>query len=308
MKRLLFASSMVALGAVALASPYSVRAAVPNAQPVVLVGPTPVVLVAGVVARESPVATYRVAGQIVSSSLFRPENLGHQAVVLGNLLSDGTVRATSVVVGDAAVYGASPVLVTGIVTHVNHSVGLARIGGLWVDYTAALSSTPLLPVAVGALLQFIGTQPHMNGPVVAKWGRGVDTAALLADGANADTLQRLGVDLGTGRAMGIDTGMRTKGIDTGMRTKGIDTGMRTLGIDTGMRTKGIDTGMRTKGIDTGMRTLGIDTGMRTKGIDTGMRTKGIDTGMRTLGIDTGMRTLGIDTGMRARVVGAVVTQ
>ncbi|MEM1176388.1 MAG: hypothetical protein AAGI27_16455, partial [Pseudomonadota bacterium] len=102
---------------------------------------------------------------VASTTMLRGLNEGDYVSVNGSVMGAGWLYADTVAISDERyVPGASPVVVTGMMSEVNEDLGSALIGGLTVDFTSATSSG-VLPR--GNLFVFSGIQPVQEGVLLS---------------------------------------------------------------------------------------------------------------------------------------------
>ncbi|MEM9690514.1 MAG: hypothetical protein AAF917_13665, partial [Pseudomonadota bacterium] len=98
---------------------------------------------------------------VASTTMLRDLNEGDYVTVNGSVMGTGWLYADEIAVSDDMyVPGSSPVLVTGIMSEVDDTVGSATVGGLMVDFTQALSNGSF---PQGNLYIFSGIQPVEDG-------------------------------------------------------------------------------------------------------------------------------------------------
>nr|MDJ0919257.1 hypothetical protein [Woeseiaceae bacterium] len=106
-------------------------------------------------------------GQTVMAShgVLRNLTVGDVVSVTGNVVGAGWLYADVVNVStDAYVPGATPVLLTGMPSEVDHTYGTVQMGGVTIDFTAALADG-VLPSR--GILVFEGIQPVKDGMVIS---------------------------------------------------------------------------------------------------------------------------------------------
>ena len=91
--------------------------------------------------------------------------VGDLVSVEGSIVGPGLLYADSVTVSsEQYVAGATEVFVTGILSSIDASTGIATLGALRVDYTSSLTSgrSPS-----GVVWSFRGTQPGIRGVMIS---------------------------------------------------------------------------------------------------------------------------------------------
>ena len=80
----------------------------------------------------------------------------------------GTTQELAVLsrINSPYVAGASPIAVRGSISEVDLSVAELAIGGLSLDYSRALTSSPDFRPNVGSVVQFVGLQPALGGVAI----------------------------------------------------------------------------------------------------------------------------------------------
>ena len=92
-------------------------------------------------------------------------NVGDFVTVEGSVVSPGWLYADGVSVSGAAyVPGATQVFVTGMLSSVDRTAGIARMGGLIIDYTSSLGNSA---APSGAMWSFSGTRPVSGGLMIS---------------------------------------------------------------------------------------------------------------------------------------------
>jgi len=109
-----------------------------------------------------------VLGQRVHSPSVKRLQTGDAVQVFGTLQADGQIIASRIDRESGYVAGATPVLLTGIVTAVDTSIGQVQVGNLAVDYTALLAGDPAVRPEVGSRIQLTGVQPIVGGLFLAE--------------------------------------------------------------------------------------------------------------------------------------------
>jgi hypothetical protein len=106
-------------------------------------------------------------GQIVMASreALAGMSVGDYVTVQGSVVSPGWLYADGVSVSDAAyVPGSTQVFVTGMLNSVDRAAGIARMGGLMIDYTPSLGNSV---APAGAMWSFSGTRPVSGGLMIS---------------------------------------------------------------------------------------------------------------------------------------------
>ena len=106
-------------------------------------------------------------GQVVMASkdMLVGMRVGDFVSVDGSVVSPGWLYADAISVSDTAyVPGATKVFVSGMLSSVDFSTGMARMGGLTIDYTASLASGR---APTGSMWSFAGTRPQSGGVLVS---------------------------------------------------------------------------------------------------------------------------------------------
>jgi hypothetical protein len=109
-----------------------------------------------------------VLGQKVPLRSIGHVEVGESISLFGVIRSDGSITISSVQHNGQYVPGASPVFLTAVVQSIAPSVGRATVGGLKVDLTSLASLDGSKDVAVGKVVQLVGTQPNNNGLILAQ--------------------------------------------------------------------------------------------------------------------------------------------
>jgi hypothetical protein len=107
-------------------------------------------------------------GQEVSapSAILIRLSVGDFVTVEGRISGAGTIDATAVnQTGELYAAGATEVFVVGIPTSVDSKLGVAKIGGLEVDYTQSIGTSGFK--GIGAAIAVIGTQPALGGKMIS---------------------------------------------------------------------------------------------------------------------------------------------
>jgi len=120
---------------------------------------THLVLAAPVSSVDLDTGTFSALGQTVSASgdVLSELAAGDYVSVYGSVSGPGYLYADAVMISaERYIPGSSSILVTGFATEIDRALGRARLGGLDVDYTAALSSG-MHPET--GFVTFQGTQP-----------------------------------------------------------------------------------------------------------------------------------------------------
>jgi hypothetical protein len=92
--------------------------------------------------------------------------VGDYVIVSGSLVGAGLIRADAVDISRLQyVPGATEVFVTGIPSYVDFNRGIAKIGGLTVDYTSSLAGTGF--GGIGAAISVFGIQPAPGGVMLS---------------------------------------------------------------------------------------------------------------------------------------------
>ena len=92
--------------------------------------------------------------------------VGDYVLVGGAVTSAGWIDANSIIRSDERyTAGETQVLVTGIPSSVDFSLGTAKIGGLDVDYTPSLGGSGF--EGIGAAIAVIGVQPALGGTMLS---------------------------------------------------------------------------------------------------------------------------------------------
>ena len=155
--------------------------------------------------------------------------VGNTVAVYGEVLGDGGLNATKLVVEGAYVPGATPVFVSGTVQQVQPSIGRAVVSGITVDLTALMSTGAVTP-AVGSKVEISGTQPVNSGLLVAD---GISGSGKVMAGISGSGLAMAGIS-GSGKATaGISgSGLAMAGISgSGLAMAGISgSGLAMAGI------------------------------------------------------------------------------
>jgi hypothetical protein len=110
---------------------------------------------------------FEAMGQTIMASpeMLRGLSKGDMVTVNGSVIGSGWLYADSIdVSSERYVPGATPVMVTGFASSVDERLGTAQLGGLTVDYTAALS-VGRLPDS--HLIRFSGIQPARGGHLMS---------------------------------------------------------------------------------------------------------------------------------------------
>jgi len=106
-------------------------------------------------------------GQVVlaSQDSLSSLNVGDFVSVHGSAVASGILYADAVSISNQSyVPGATEVFVSGILSAVDQTKGVARIGDLTVDYSASLAGSD---APSGALWSFKGTQPGSRGAMIS---------------------------------------------------------------------------------------------------------------------------------------------
>jgi hypothetical protein len=163
---LLTATAAFAVNASAAAAAPSIQQLIEQYGPkLALVGPVTKITPDGVPAE--------VIGQEVHLSAaagIHPEavNVGDMVAVIGKVTNTSTVTADAIgKLSSDFVDGATPVLVTGVIAHLESSIGKATVGHLSVDYSATLHDTSRFPMN-GHPAQFTGTMYRTQKLMVAE--------------------------------------------------------------------------------------------------------------------------------------------
>lgn len=90
--------------------------------------------------------------------------VGDLVAVFGRI---GAPAISIVRLSSAYVAGATTIFVKGQVTSVDATVGSARINGLTIDYTAAMSDPTFVGIGVGNIINVSGIQPIAGGQLLA---------------------------------------------------------------------------------------------------------------------------------------------
>jgi hypothetical protein len=112
-------------------------------------------------------------GQIVMASreALAGMRVGDFVSVQGSVVSPGWLYADGVSVSDTTyVPGATQVFVTGMLSSVDRASGIARMGGLTIDYTSSLGSNA---APSGAMWSFSGTRPVSGGVMISDQSGGL---------------------------------------------------------------------------------------------------------------------------------------
>jgi hypothetical protein len=114
------------------------------------------------------------ANHVVAARAF---NVGSFVLVIGKRLNNGSLVAKSIAtVNDSYVAGASNVYLTGIVTGVDPSVGVVRVGETSIYVNDALA-TQGADIALGSEIEVLGRQANPNGQI---WASQITSASQLA--------------------------------------------------------------------------------------------------------------------------------
>ena len=116
--------------------------------------------------------TVTVLGQVVRVGDVRPfADLAANRVpvaVYGKTLSSGEIQArAAAIAGSAYVDGANAVYLRGVLTSVDAATGIAKIGKLSVDFTAALAELDATAMVPGTIVELVGSRPLAKGSVSA---------------------------------------------------------------------------------------------------------------------------------------------
>jgi hypothetical protein len=124
------------------------------------------VLIGPIEAVDAQAGTIVVLGQQVLSETATGLQVGDLAEVFGALGPNGIV-ASKISPAGPYVPGATPVLITGVVSAVNSSLGRATVGNVEIDYSPSLSSGFSAEILVGSTVQLGGLQPAALGLVLS---------------------------------------------------------------------------------------------------------------------------------------------
>jgi hypothetical protein len=124
------------------------------------------VLIGPVESVDSTNSIATVLGQKVQFGKLTKPQLGSSVAVFGRVQQDGSIIAHSMRTSKLYVAGADTVLLTGSVRAVDSPVAHLTVGGVQVDYSAAMAASFLTPRS-GNSIQLIGTQPAPGGVVIA---------------------------------------------------------------------------------------------------------------------------------------------
>jgi hypothetical protein len=114
------------------------------------------------------------ANHVVAARAF---SVGNFVLVTGKRLSNGSLVAKSIaIVNDSYVAGATNVYLTGIVTGIDSSLGVVRVGETSVYANDAIAAGGI-EIAIGAEIEVLGRQANPNGQV---WASQVRSASQLA--------------------------------------------------------------------------------------------------------------------------------
>jgi hypothetical protein len=129
-------------------------------------------------------STAVVLGQKLLVELPEGVVVGDSVSVYGKLRADGTLAVSKVTNQGIYVAGASHVVLTALVQHVQASVGRAEVGGLDVDLTSIATTDGSTLVVSGSIVQVSGTQPSSHGLVLADAiiGGGLSSNAIIGGG------------------------------------------------------------------------------------------------------------------------------
>ncbi|MBU2676823.1 MAG: hypothetical protein KJP16_07030, partial [Gammaproteobacteria bacterium] len=106
-------------------------------------------------------------GQVIlaSDETLSSLSVGDYVVVYGSVVTAGWLYADSVSIStDEYVSGATEVFVTGILSSVDPTRGIAQIGNLIIDYTSSLAN---LEAPSGVMWSFTGTRPVASGVMLS---------------------------------------------------------------------------------------------------------------------------------------------
>ena len=102
---------------------------------------------------------------MASHDMLQSMSPGDLVSVTGSVAGPGWLYADAVEIADSGyVPGATEIFVSGIPSGVDQSLGQIKLGGLSIDYTAALSSGS---IPSGQTLGFRGIQPNSLGVVIS---------------------------------------------------------------------------------------------------------------------------------------------